>query len=373
MWTTEKMTDIDAETKLLRYCARLPGGRAGDPPALSELRHWDSWVQHAEQHGLSPLAYAHLHRCPELPEQVRLALRALALRHRHANRVRFDVLAEILDAFAARRIETVVLKGAALAHTLYPEPGLRPMRDLDLLVLKSRRYDAREALRALGFDADAQAPTPYMSDHHHLPNAALVREGLKISVEIHDDALSRDAPESITLGRLGAPLRPFQMLGRMAYAFGHVDMLCHLCRHLLEPAAEVRLISVVDIVEYAARHEAEIDWTFLARQHPFVPATLALLGYIVPLPPGLVSRIPPAPVPPPEGVAQCMLPLSQILLGRVRWRELFRRIFYPSDWWLHAYYGVSLGRSLGITRWTRHPVHVAFWLYRRWRAGMSAT
>ena len=43
-------------------------------------------------------------------------------------------LLTLTDAFAARRIPFVVLKGPALAHTVYPAPSWRPFGDLDLLV-----------------------------------------------------------------------------------------------------------------------------------------------------------------------------------------------------------------------------------------------
>src|SRR5438105_2268443 len=43
-------------------------------------------------------------------------------------------LVEILDACRPAGIEPLVLKGAYLAAHIYPQPGLRPMNDIDLLV-----------------------------------------------------------------------------------------------------------------------------------------------------------------------------------------------------------------------------------------------
>lgn len=48
-------------------------------------------------------------------------------------------------------IPAVVLKGAALAVTLYPSIGLRPMGDIDLLVPKDRLDQAVAVVRALGY------------------------------------------------------------------------------------------------------------------------------------------------------------------------------------------------------------------------------
>ena len=75
------------------------------------------------------------------------------MQHAHANHVRAKVLAEILDAFQDAGIQTLVLKGAALAHLVYPHPGLRVMRDVDILVSKSEARRAQARLAEMGFDA----------------------------------------------------------------------------------------------------------------------------------------------------------------------------------------------------------------------------
>jgi hypothetical protein len=49
----------------------------------------------------------------------------------------FDVLERLLLEFSKKGIEVILLKGAALAVTLYPDNTLRPMGDLDLLIKES--------------------------------------------------------------------------------------------------------------------------------------------------------------------------------------------------------------------------------------------
>ncbi len=63
-------------------------------------------------------------------------------------------LVEVLGAFAARGVEPILLKGAALLATVYAgDPGSRPMNDLDLLVRPHERAPARAGLGRLGFEA----------------------------------------------------------------------------------------------------------------------------------------------------------------------------------------------------------------------------
>lgn len=56
---------------------------------------------------------------------------------------------ELLAGFGA--LPVLVLKGAALAHTLYPEPHWRMLGDLDLLIEPEHRARADAALRAAGY------------------------------------------------------------------------------------------------------------------------------------------------------------------------------------------------------------------------------
>jgi hypothetical protein len=61
------------------------------------------------------------------------------------------VYADVFDRLAAARISAVVLKGVALAHTVYPEPALRHCHDLDVWIREHRLLHAADALLAAGY------------------------------------------------------------------------------------------------------------------------------------------------------------------------------------------------------------------------------
>lgn len=93
--------------------------------------------------------------------------------------------ARIEAALAAAGIEWVWLKKYALAHTVYPRPALRPMKDLDLLVPPERCDDAERAVLALGYRRAADAPPMFRGDGraaHHLPT---LRSPSGILAEMH--------------------------------------------------------------------------------------------------------------------------------------------------------------------------------------------
>ena len=60
-------------------------------------------------------------------------------------------ISEILDAFNSEKISALVVKGPALALTLYPTPAARPYSDIDLLVRPEQYVKAREVLNRIGY------------------------------------------------------------------------------------------------------------------------------------------------------------------------------------------------------------------------------
>ena len=324
---------------------------------------WAALAADAEAHGLAPLAHFCLgpHR-DATPEATMQQLDALMLRHRLWHRERTAVLADILEAFQRASIDTIVLKGAALAWTIYPSPALRPMSDVDLLVPPAAARTAQLLLRRLGFEAPAGGRR-FGRNAHHLPVASRSQNGVTISVEIHRDAVSRDTLSSISMTNLTESARPFDLNGTHALALGHVDTLRHLTQHLLEPswAGRLRLIGLVDLLRYALTFNESIDWHRLETSLPVRDQRAAMSSLRDPAAPAL-ARYSPAPgSPAPARVGEAIRPLRAILAGSPSARVL-GELFSPPDWWLHAYYGVPPDRSLTGVRLGRHPWRVARWL-----------
>jgi hypothetical protein len=359
------MEKVDALTAVLRCCARIDldlDAQRALCAAASQVRDWGHVGVLSEDHGLSPLVRHHVRHCEiPVPDIVSKELAALAVRHRLAGGVQTAALVEILEALDRAAISHVVLKGAALAHGLYPRPELRPMRDLDILVAPGQGVAAQAILR----DAGYQAPPPLRRRaHHHLPVATAQRDGFQVSVEIHEDALSVDQMGTLTLNTMAQP-REILIGGRRCTTFGHVDMLRHLTAHMLEPRARTRLIHVTDLVWYAAHFAQEIDWDRVNRSHPRVVNALSLMEYVTPLPGVLDFIRPPSQAPEPRDAGLGFPPLSTVAFDGSRLRQTLVDLLYPSEWWMRAFYGVAPGRSLTPARWSRHLWRLSYWGIRR--------
>ena len=94
-------------------------------------------------------------------------------------------LDETVGAFESARIPIVLLKGAALARSVYDSVADRPMVDLDVLVPASETKAARELAMSLGWvwKYDRRY-APFFSTHHHLPPLRDGR-GTRALLELH--------------------------------------------------------------------------------------------------------------------------------------------------------------------------------------------
>jgi hypothetical protein len=366
-----------ALSDVLRLSARVHFSGGDYQPlvdAAARLTAWQELPSAAEAHGLAPLLYAHFKQAGiAVPVEIRQQLLGLVIAHREANRVRFDVLGQMLGAFESADLPVIVLKGAALAHLLYPSVGLRPLSDLDLLVDPRMAARAQSVLESLGFRISLPPRGRRPEAHHHLPAAVKRCGGCEVRVEIHTNALTRDTPASLSMEELSEAPQEFLIEGRTARALGHMDMLYHLCRHTAERGLLLRLIWVADLVGYATRYREAIDWVDLRRRYPFVPNALSLMHLITPLPDSLVEHVKPARGQRLRGVGVVCKPLSAILTRNRPVRDIWRDLFDPSDWWLRVYYEVDRDSSLWWYRWVRHPAQVGFWLARRTVASLQGS
>jgi len=320
------------------------------------INDWDMLVHQAEIHGLSNLVYHHLINLGvEIPAIAKTQFMALKARHRRANRARHKSLEEILEKFSERGLASVILKGAALVHLIYPSPEMRPMSDIDILVKGAEANDAQQCLRDIGFRAGVHQ-TGFLADHHHLPIASKTENGIGLQIEIHHDALSGDVVGSIRLDAEHAPLQRFTVGQQSAWALGHTDMLRHLCHHTFEPVENIKLGAVADLYGYACKYYTQLDKDEIAEKHPYVLNIFTLLHYLSPLPRLLQEWIKPPTAPAPSDVGKGYIPMSKTITEHKNIIARVKHLVNAPDWWLHGFYNIDPENSLVWTRWVSHPL-----------------
>ena len=357
---------MDKLYPFIALCARPQGHDSSLNQHLADMARqitaWDMLASLAEKHSMAPLLYTHLRQANlELPQLLLRELKGLYLRHQHANQVRGQVLADILGAYQQAGIATLVLKGAALAYLSYPQPGLRPMRDMDLLVPKSEMYQAQQILAEMGFDAPPTYPAGLKS-HHHLSAANKTIEGFNVSVEVHHNLFLEQLSLSLDFDSLYPRALAFTMSDDItAYTLGYEDMLWHMCHHIANIVQPFRLIWVADIVGFAEQFARDIDWAWLRAHYPRVLDILGLFHTMTPLPDTFLKHAGIQPGPAPRGIGQEFQGWPRYSLHHQRdkgYMQILRDSLFPSEWWLRLYYGIGPHRSLLWPRWGKHPLHI---------------
>lgn len=168
-----------------RALLALLGGRWPDRGVSGP--QWPDLMDMAAAHRLEPLLAWRVEREGwELPAGVAAAWQSARRKAGLAALAQQAALRLTFKRLHAAGIEAVALKGVPLVWRHYPEPGLRPMRDIDLLVSDVKACEAAAILTEAGFNPDvddADSLTAAIADDHQLP--AQTRADLGVTIELH--------------------------------------------------------------------------------------------------------------------------------------------------------------------------------------------
>jgi Uncharacterised nucleotidyltransferase len=371
----------------------LLGARAApDEPADDRLVqiaagaiNWDLVVDGARGEGVVPLVHWNLRRLDllhHLPPEARRRLEAGAQSVWARGAVLAARWGEATSVLRQAGVEALTLKGIALAHTIYPEPGLRPMADIDLLVRPADRLRAIEALGRLGY----RTPGP---EAERLGEsrcfAELVRGG--VLLDLHWDIaryLRFEGVVRVDHEGLWSRARPLVLAEGRGLALCPEDTLLHLVLHLTLGSDFARVLWYADIDALIRRYAAELDWDRVVdearrwRIRALTDWTLRVVGasFGTPLPLDLAERLAPGrlrraavvsclgpSLPPSLGGSLSearIYPAQTLLMDRgVDVLRVLAWTFFPSGTWLTLHYAIQAPWQVPLYR-AVHPIRV-FW------------
>lgn len=264
-------------------------------------------------------------------------------RHFSRNASHLEQLRRIGAAFQESGFQAIVLKGASLLKTVYPELGARPMGDIDILVRPQDYGRALTCLRSLGYtccDACLVGPGARVDLHQRLLGEENVRPDVS-AFRFPTELLWQEA-------------QPTEWPGILRLSPEH--QVLHLCVHALKHSFH-RLIWLVDI----QRSLELCDSSRLLQQANYTGSGAAL-GYAVHLLRrfdlessfttvvkfNLIER----------GVLELVrrrklrsgwgkLLMAMSLKGKGRWRYLYQLVFPPKSQWPEYAQGVGWLRYHG--------------------------
>ena len=256
-----------SEGKLLVACASTVTRLAEVRELIGSGLDWQWILSHAIDYGIAPLLYFHLKNSAEdgnIPSDIKRKLQS-RFRQSHVEGINRRIkLKEILLAFASEGISIILLKGAALEALVYKSAGLRPMLDLDLMVMKTDLRAAAAVLRRLGYipDESYRPEEWYRSHHHHL--APYRSADGTILVELHHHIVFPNAAMKIPATDFWREARQVQVGSVPALVLAPEHLLLTVCIHLSHGACfERSLRSLIDIAEILRVYGEQINWNQL--------------------------------------------------------------------------------------------------------------
>jgi len=283
-----------------RFLLDCLAGRAPRPVAGMD---WSSFLDCALENGVAALAYERLRDSGGLA-----LLPSYAAEKLHKNYVSkgfrnigcMEELGEILAALRAANIETIVLKGAAFAGSLWRNPAVRTMRDFDLMVRRSQLEAAGSVLRGMGFMPDERRASEdfYRLSHHH--QAPMVHPGHNLIVEIHWNIVAPHDGLCLSPDRLWDRAVEARIAGRDALTLSMEDHILHLCLHAAcDDSFHGKIVSVLDIAELLRASQHDWDWNLLLREAEaggysrflYYPLYLAARLFRAPVPAGVLRSL----------------------------------------------------------------------------------
>ncbi len=217
---------------------------------------------------------------PEISNEFSLCLRTAYYTAIADAELRRRELQTVLQALHAKGLAAVAFKGAALAHTVYPDVACRPMGDSDLWLRTEQMEEAAAVLEQLGYYAQHKSTRPLalmIRSRNELPMYG-TRSGSGL-VELHWGVFPGEWLQRTTCiddAELWARAVPATLAGQPALILSPEDNVIQVAVHLAinHNMSSPWLRGLMDIALLARRQS--LDWNIVVQRARAWRVTTAL-------------------------------------------------------------------------------------------------
>lgn len=263
------------EDQLLICCSRVEMGEEALTRAswlLQQNLDWDYILEASIAHGVSPLFFCTLNKVMQgtakdlrIPTRVFKHLEKLYRGNLSRNRRLYRVIGDIFRNFERAGVEAIALKDVHLARQIYPDLGMRPLGDIDLLIRRKDYQRVAAVLGDLGFLSLPSADIPFTLKYASAQDFR--RPSDNVWIDVQWNILDREwdvcgegeftfKSEDMWRGATQTTIDDYQLRVPRPE-----DMLFHLCLHL-EGHSYSELILFADIAELLRHSDAGFSWDY---------------------------------------------------------------------------------------------------------------
>ena len=245
--------DILQEERLAVRLFTDQGGKYPPPPCP------ERFLAICEYHGVSSLILQALQKrnvTGTAWEEIRTRLETRKRQWLARNIYLLDRLRGFSSVLRKAGIPFIVLKGGSLLGVLYPDFGMRPLNDVDVLVKREDLDRILGLLQGNGWVIPPELSVNYWKERYfHL--YIRTDDAISAMFELHWN-LEKKFRHSIELEELWERSVKYQSEGESLNRLSNEDLILHLLVHLAHHYFSPRLIWVNDIQEMTTR--SSLDW-----------------------------------------------------------------------------------------------------------------
>ena len=269
-WTLE-------DRLLLHCCQRKSRNQIRNLDGILRNIDWDVFLDKARKEGVSPLIYCRLPAIAKdndtIPPRVTDALTKNYYTNAAKNTIIFQELGKVLETFNRAGLETIILKGAALAELVYRNLALRAMSDVDLLVKKEDLCKIDVLLKTLGyFPSDKSVhyidiPSTYLTTRDYRSDS-----GKSVSFHIHWHFVNSTIPninyiKNTKMENIWQDAEKTMIAHQETCVMAPHHLLVHLSEHALRVTHSFsKLLFFCDIYEAIVFYRERLAWDRLIKE-----------------------------------------------------------------------------------------------------------
>jgi hypothetical protein len=172
----------------------------------------------------------------------------------------------VLHAFNQAQIPPLLLKGPALAYTIYPEAHLRTYHDIDVLIRPADLPRAHALLLQMGYTFYEEYRANATDNTRTGYNYSIARfdSQFEVVVELHTAPHPSEIGTHFPVESIWEKARPIEVLGESTLTMNSIDHLLYLCWHYRFHGF-TRLLWLYDLVVMLRAVGPELDWLELVQ------------------------------------------------------------------------------------------------------------
>ena len=178
------------------------------------------------------------------------------------NAEQLDAMEEIIRACGELVQPPTLLKGISIGEQYYPEPHLRPMKDIDFLVDQDALPIVESALLRIGYRQRSEMPPEFYEAHHH--TTPFYHSQTQVWVEVHHGLFPGwslvGSDKVFSIDTIRAERRPAEFRGRLVNRLSNELQIVYLASHWALGFQRLGgMVAMVDMI-YLLKRARSIRW-----------------------------------------------------------------------------------------------------------------